>query len=57
MSIMQTLPVVEYFIADSDEGIHKSDNPQDFDEACKLLARLREQNPDATHTLCAEVDA
>lgn len=54
---LHTIPVLKYFIGDDDEGIHEADNPQDFDESCALLKRLRDENPETTYTLCAEVDA
>ena len=53
----QTIQVLRYFIGDDDEGIHEADNPQDFDDSCALLERLRDENPENTYTLCAEVDA
>jgi hypothetical protein len=53
----QTIQVLRYFIGDDDEGIHEADNPQDFDDSCHLLERLRAENPENTYTLCAEVDA
>ena len=54
---LSTIPVVKYFIGDSDEGIHEADSPQDFDGSCALMERLREENPDIIYTLYAEVDA
>ncbi len=52
-----TIPVVRFFISDSDEGIHEAAWPQDFEASCALLEKLRSENPDISYTLCAEIDA
>lgn len=50
-----TVPVVSYQIMDSDEVWHHPDNPRDFEEAGRLLEKLKAENPSKAFTMFAEL--
>lgn len=52
-----TLNVVNFYVCGEDEDVNEPEFPQDFNSACDLLNKLREQNPDTSYTLIAEIDA
>lgn len=57
MSKYHSIPVVEYMISDSDEGIHHADNRNSFEQTDELMQKLRADNPDVEYTMFAEIDA
>jgi hypothetical protein len=58
MSEFFTLPVVQFLVCEEDEdwGIFHPDG-RGFENAEKLLEKLRAEYPDASFTLVAEIDA
>lgn len=52
-----TLPVRSFCICDEDEGVHIPECRTSFEEAEKLLTKLREENPLVEYSLVAEIDA
>lgn len=57
MSNYQSIPVIEYMISDTDEGMHHADNRNSFEQTDELLQKLRDDNPDVEYTMFAEIDA
>lgn len=57
MSFNQTVQIVEYLIGDHDENIYHADNNKSFEDTDDLLQKFREENPECTFTMFAEIDA
>lgn len=51
------IPVTQFLISGDDETVHEADDPASFEQTDDLLNRLREENPNVTYSLLAEIDA